>query len=186
LPGGRLREPLSAARAADAVLVSGVDADAHEGLDAIAARLGVGTAFAIHRDVEPPVEETLAGPRPLEAGARVVVVSGIARPERFVEESRGAAVEIAGDVRFRDHHAYSAADVNRIAQAARAADAPVVLTTEKDYVRLLPLRPWPFRLAVRPLSVRVEPADAFASWLLGRLSAARGRRVERLGSEGAA
>lgn len=169
LPGGRLREPLSAARAADAVLVTGAD---EEQVGQVAERLGVSTAFALHRDVEPAVEETVDGPRPLAAGARVLVVSGIARPERFVTEGAEGGFDVAGDLAFGDHHPYLTADIARIAQRAGALGAALVLTTEKDLVRLLPLRPWPFRLAVRPMSVRVEPAAVFAEWLCHRVHAA--------------
>lgn len=166
LPAGRLREPLSAARRADALLVTGVeDAEVAE----VAERVGVATAFALRRDVEPAVEETIDGPRPLAPGARVLVVSGIARPERFLAETRDGGFDVAGEMTFRDHHPYGAPDVARIAGEARARGAALVLTTEKDFVRFLPLRPWPFRLAVRPMSVRVEPADAFVTWLLARL-----------------
>jgi tetraacyldisaccharide 4'-kinase len=167
LPGGRLREPLSAAASADALLVTG--AESVEVAEAVAARLGVPTVFMLLREVEPPVEETLAGPRPLEPGNRVLVVSGIARPERFLAESRAAGLEVVATLTFRDHHPYTPADIGRIARAAADAKADVVLTTEKDCVRLLPLRPWPFRLAVCPMTVRVEPAEAFATWLLNRL-----------------
>ena len=164
LPGGRLREPLSAARAADALLVTG--AEGPDQLEAMAARLEVPAAFMLLRDIEPPVEETLAGPRPLDPDISVLVVSGIARPERFVAESRDAGLEVVAALTFRDHHPYTPADIDRIARAATHAKADAVLTTAKDYVRLLPLRPWPFRLAVRPMTVRVEPAEAFAAWLL--------------------
>lgn len=173
LPGGRLREPLSAARAADALLVTGAD---DEQRAQVAGRLGVETAFALQRDVEPAVEETVDGPRPLEPGARVLVVSGIARPERFVAETTEGGFDVAGDMAFGDHHPFVPADIARIVERLRAADASIVLTTEKDFVRLLPLRPWPFRLAVRPMSVRVEPAEAFAAWLLERI---RERSQER-------
>ena len=167
LPGGRLREPLSAAGAADALLVTG--AEGPEVVDAIAARLGVAAAFMLLREIEPPVEETLAGPRPLDPAASVLVASGIARPERFVAESREAGLDVVATLAYRDHHPYTSADIDRIARAAADANADVVLTTEKDYVRLLPLRPWPFRLAVRPMTVRVEPAETFAAWLLNRV-----------------
>jgi hypothetical protein len=63
-----------------------------------------------------------------------------------------------------------------MADAVRTSGAVCVLTTEKDLMRLLPLRPLPFRVAVRPLHVRVEP-DTFVPWLLERLSAARQAHV---------
>ena len=56
-----------------------------------------------------------------------------------------------------------------------SAAADIVVTTEKDLVRLLMHRPWPFRVAVVPLSVGVEPAGEFASWLAARLSLVRAR-----------
>ncbi len=185
LPSGRLREPLSAARAADAVLVTGADGDQ---VAQVAERLGVAEAFAMDRDVEPAVEETVDGPRPLASGARVLVVSGIARPERFVAEAVEGGFDVAGNIAFGDHHPFVAADIARIAQQARASGASIVLTTEKDFVRLLPLRPWPFRLAVRPMSVRVEPAEQFAAWLLDRIrggqaSEVRGGRASALQTE---
>ena len=167
LPAGRLREPLSAARAADALLVAGADAD--HGVEATGALLGVPASFALHRDVEPAVEERADGPRLLLPGTRVLVVSGIARPGRFVAEAASGGLDVAHALAFRDHHPYTAADVARIEAERTASGAAAVLTTEKDFVRLLPLRPWPFRLAVRPMTVRVEPAEAFAAWLLDRV-----------------
>ena len=74
---------------------------------------------------------------------------------------------------FGDHHAYRPADLARVAAAAREAGAAAALTTEKDAVRLLPLRPLPLPIAAVPLEVTVEPAAEFRSWLLGRLAEAR-------------
>jgi hypothetical protein len=50
------------------------------------------------------------------------------------------------------------------------------MTTEKDLMRLLIHRPWPFRVAVLPLNVGVEPATDFASWLTGRIAEVRARQ----------
>jgi len=135
-------------------------------------RLGVEHAFSLVRQVGVAVEETARGPLPVTAPARVVLVSGIARPARFEEESKAAGYDVAASIAFADHHRYVAADIARIADAVRTSSAACVLTTEKDLMRLLPLRPLPFRVAVRPLHVRVEP-DAFMPWLLERLSDAR-------------
>jgi hypothetical protein len=48
-----------------------------------------------------------------------------------------------------------------------------VLTTDKDAVRPRVLRPLPGPVAAVPLTVAVEPADAFREWLMDRLSAIR-------------
>ena len=66
---------------------------------------------------------------------------------------------------FRDHHWYTAADVAAIQQAARAANAPLIITTEKDAVRC------DLEVAVLPMTVQIEPAADFESWLMGRLKA---------------
>jgi tetraacyldisaccharide 4'-kinase len=169
LPSGRLREPVGAARHADALLIADPAAD----LAALADRLGVPDVFRLLRESAPAMEETAAaGPTPLPPGSRVVVVSGIARPERFEAEAREAGCEVVAAVTFGDHHPFTRADVGRLAETVAAHPDSVVLTTEKDLMRLLPLRPWPFRVAVRPMHVRVEP-DGFGPWLLARIAAWR-------------
>jgi tetraacyldisaccharide 4'-kinase len=178
LPTGRLREPLETARYADALLLAGMEAARGDGLGDAAAHLGVAETFALTRQFEPVVEEAAGGPRPVAPATRVVAVCGIARPDFFFAGLDGTGLVVADRVSFRDHHAYATADVARLAATLRAAGADTILTTEKDLVRLLPLRPWPFRVAVRPMSVRVEPPGAFAAWLLDRLGACRARRRE--------
>jgi hypothetical protein len=49
------------------------------------------------------------------------------------------------------------------------------VTTEKDAVRLRPLRPLPVPVAAVPLTIAIEPADVFEAWLVSRLSEARAR-----------
>jgi hypothetical protein len=53
----------------------------------------------------------------------------------------------------------------------RAAGAALAVTTEKDLVRMLPLRPLPAPVWWVPLFVGVEPAAEFAAWLADRCSA---------------
>jgi hypothetical protein len=44
-----------------------------------------------------------------------------------------------------------------------------VITTEKDWMRLLPHRPLGFPVAWRGVSASIEPFDAFTTWLCARL-----------------
>jgi tetraacyldisaccharide 4'-kinase len=46
------------------------------------------------------------------------------------------SVEIAIERAFPDHHQYTDADIERLAQTAHSAVARAFLTTEKDFVRL--------------------------------------------------
>jgi hypothetical protein len=49
----------------------------------------------------------------------------------------------------------------------------LVLTTEKDAVRLLPLRPLPFAAAAVPLVIAIDGPEPFDSWLMRTLTERR-------------
>jgi tetraacyldisaccharide-1-P 4'-kinase len=65
--------------------------------------------------------------------------------------------------------------VRRIAAEAKATGSMIVLTTEKDAVRLAACDLGGLPIASVPLVVGVEPADAFRDWLVERLHASRTR-----------
>jgi tetraacyldisaccharide 4'-kinase len=188
LPAGALRENLSVARYADAVLVPGSADDA----DRVAQALGVARAFRIEsafdivRDAAQafaPGEEGGADGRIGDDGVRrghdvIAAVAGIARPQRFFRDLRVLGWKVAVDIVRPDHHWYDAADVARIESAARDAGAVAVMTNEKDAVRLQGLRrsmPW----FVLPLRVAVLPENEFGAWLHDRIAAARHARPAR-------
>jgi tetraacyldisaccharide 4'-kinase len=100
-------------------------------------------------------------------------VAGIAAPGRFFSELRAGGWQLAGTRGFRDHHRYSHDDLARLAAEARAAGAVAILTTEKDFVRLLPFRPFPISVGWVPLTMELDPLPAFRRWLSGSLDAAR-------------
>jgi tetraacyldisaccharide 4'-kinase len=169
LPAGRLREGLDAALSADAALVT---TSTPEQAARVAAALGVARCFRVERRLGEP--QTLSGESaPVAPGTRVLVVAGIARPERFFADVASVGWSVAGTVAFRDHHRFDARDLNRIADALRAAGAALVLTTEKDGVRLN--GPLPAGLLVRavPLTASIEPAESFRDWLIATIRSRR-------------
>jgi len=167
LPAGRLREPIDVVRRASAVIVSEAD-DAQAA--AIGRAVGASGMFRLRRLLDRPrlVEPAGRSVSPA-AGTRVLAVAGLARPERFLAAVAREGWAVADHVVFRDHHRYTPADIDGIAAAMRAAGAVMVLTTEKDLVRMLPLRPLPVPVAWVPLSATVEPVEEFRAWLLARL-----------------
>jgi tetraacyldisaccharide 4'-kinase len=171
MPAGRLREGLDAARAADAALITaGYDTAA----DRIGRAFGVAPVFRVTRTIGAPRQ--VAGGRDsvvVPSNSRVFVVTGIARPDRFHADILSVGWDICGSIEFRDHHRFTARDVRRIAAEAKAASAMIVLTTEKDAVRLAACDLGELLIASVPLIVGVEPADAFRRWLIDRLSASR-------------
>ena len=168
LPAGRLREGLSAAVAAGAALVTaGYDAAAER----IGRAFGIPTVFRVTRTIGAP--SMLTGDRDtvvIPPASLVYVVTGIARPDRFIADISAAGWEIAGVMEFRDHHRFGARDVQRIAAAAKASSSSIVLTTRKDAVRLTACDLGDLPIASVPLNVGIEPVDAFRDWLLARVS----------------
>ena len=85
----------------------------------------------------------------------------------IVADIAAAGWEISGVLSFRDHHRFDARDLARIEAEARAKGSAVVLTTEKDAVRLAACQLGDLPIASVPLEVGVEPRD----WLLERIRA---------------
>lgn len=178
LPDGRLREPVEAASSADALLVTG-SSEEHEQIRAV---LQVASSFTVRSESGPlrrlSSRDDVLPTRP----RRVVAVAGIARPERFFASVRTAGFDVARELSFRDHHWFDHRDIHRIEEAALAVDAPAIVTTEKDAVRLMPslsgrvgVADWVYL----PYSVHVEPDETFRSWLSERLATARQPRDTR-------
>ena len=157
LPGGRLREPLDAACSADCLLVPGPDEDVAR----VAAAFDRMPIFRLSNRYEPVRPLDAAAP----AGNRVVALAGIARPERFFTALRELGYELARELRFPDHHWYTASDLDRIRTVVRDTGADLVVTTEKDAARVERQPGW----AVLPMTAAIEPADQFALWLRDRL-----------------
>ena len=178
LPGGRLREPLSAAAAADAVMVPGVSPEAAQ---QIGARLGVAATFGITRVAEEPRRlDVLSAAVSASRNTPAYAVAGIERPERFFQDLSRDGWALVGTLAFADHHRYDVGDVARIVGAAKSAGAAALVTTEKDLMRLLPFRPLALPVIWVPLTVRIDPEDRFRSWLSAKLADARravGRRA---------
>jgi tetraacyldisaccharide 4'-kinase len=140
LPAGRLREPLSSLRRADAVvLANGASADAFPLNEKLVWRVRRGI---IAHGIPP----------------RPVVFCGIARPQNFLLQLRAANVEAVAQAFYRDHHAYSEKDIRELLELKKRGEAGGFITTEKDAVNL-----GPYLSALDPLCVvpvRMELEDA--------------------------
>jgi tetraacyldisaccharide 4'-kinase len=168
LPAGRLRERISAAAVADAALITaGYDTAAER----IGRAFGITPVFRVTRAIGAP--RRVGGARDsvvVPSGSHVFVVTGIARPDRFVADILSVGWEICGMIEFRDHHPFTARDIRRIAAEAEAAKSALVLTTEKDAVRLAACDLGDLPIASVPLQVGIEPAEAFRQWLVDRIA----------------
>jgi tetraacyldisaccharide 4'-kinase len=166
LPFGRLREPLASAMSADAALV---DAGYQGAAERVGRALRVHTVFHVTRSLLPPrivgTGDTVVVPNE----SRVFAVAGIERPERFFADLTSAGWNVVGTKAFRDHHRFSRSDITHIASAAKRAAAAIVLTTDKDAVRIPAGIALAMPLASVPLVSTIEPADEFRAWILGQI-----------------
>jgi tetraacyldisaccharide 4'-kinase len=156
LPSGRLREPLSSLTRASAL------AFMHDASAAQIPGLGDKYRWRVLRGIVAPETSDLC-----------FAFCGIARPTNFFTDLGKAGVRVVGTRAFRDHHAYTAADVELLFKLGQEAAATAFITTEKDVVnlgptvdRLRPLYVVPVRLEFEP-SARDEesPADLIAAFL---------------------
>lgn len=144
LPVGPFREPLASLRRADLVVVTQKSADDRDiGTVVRSVREVCGSTMSIVvARLEPRalVSFQSGAEVPLDAlrGEEILAVAGIGDPGSFFEqlEQLGAVVTPR---RFRDHHAYSAADATVLYN--QATGHKYAITTEKDAVKLAPL--WP-------------------------------------------
>ena len=134
LPRGGLREPPTALRRADVVVMTSTEEEAASPPDDIP-QIPV---FSARRRpvalVKGPANET----RLLAdlAGEKVCAFTGIARPESFRRILEPLCGGIASFLPFPDHHVYTARDVENIRQVWRDSSARILLTTEKDGIKL--------------------------------------------------
>jgi len=85
------------------------------------------------------------------AGSRVVAFAGIGRPEKFFATLASLDVDILDRFAFADHRVYTRADILGLRNKAANAGA-MLMTTEKDYVRLNPSD----RAGIVALPIRAE------------------------------
>jgi len=155
LPRGVLREPVANLSRASYVFVTKADGSPSPELVALIRRHNP-TAEIIacsHRARElAEVDGPLRLPMSELRGKRVAAFSGIATPERFEELLVSHGAVLAANRRFLDHHAFNDEDLDEVLDQAMQAKAEMIVTTEKDAVRLQSR----FRPPVPLMFVRLE------------------------------
>ena len=138
-PAGILREPVSQLARADAVLIT--RADASEDLAGLKDRIGRYTkapVFASNFVPRSLVSLEDGVPRPLAElqGRAVIAAAGIARPDSFARMLAGLGASVRMLRPFPDHHRFLPDDLAQLRALARERGASVIITTEKDAVKL--------------------------------------------------
>ncbi len=139
LPRGILREPVTHLRRASFVFITKSDGAENGELRQLIHRHHPEVEIVECSHKPTHLEAVSNGHRrPLEdlRGKRVAAFSGIAMPESFEKLLRDLGAEICHNRRFLDHHRFTPDDLERFFSRAAEAQAELIVTTEKDAVRL--------------------------------------------------
>jgi tetraacyldisaccharide 4'-kinase len=162
IPGGELREPLSALKRADAFVIIGISeplgSNVKEFLSLLAnlypdkpiftgTYQSEKTLIKIYNGKNNTISQADACKIPLYA------FCGIARPESFRKTLEITGIKLMGFQAYGDHHAYSADDIQLLLHNAKNTGAEGLITTEKDLVKLRHIFPPGFPLLILPVQL---------------------------------
>ena len=193
LPAGWLRESRVHAHRADIIIVTKCP-DTLSGIDKLKIRgeiqprhyqhlyfssIGYGELFPLF------TRHDSSAPYDLRR-ADVILLTGIAHSENLMTHIREQSKNIY-EVRYRDHHYFDEYDLEKIRDTYNSIDSTykLIITTEKDAVRLLPHRAWflanNISILVQPIRVIFSDEDgaAFDADILRYIETTRKKLLEQ-------
>jgi tetraacyldisaccharide 4'-kinase len=140
LPRGMLREPLAGLRRADAFMITRADQANAEGIAQIEKTLRQYNTDAPIFHAKHAMVGFKHGVQSFASdalrGKKILALCGIGNPTAFHQQLLNLGAIDGGLIALDDHHAYSAEEIQRLNERANAVGADVLLTTEKDWVKL--------------------------------------------------
>ena len=179
-PRGTLREPPSALARAHLIVLTGAAAgvDPNAALAEVRRRVGSVPHLVADYAVDglEDLESGALRPAAELRGRAVLAFAGIAAPERLRDTLAAQGALVRELIGFPDHHGYDSRDIDMVLRRARAVGADLLVTTEKDAVRLGPPGPaggrlgsevaWPRGASLPLWAVRVhlQPISGADDW----------------------
>jgi tetraacyldisaccharide 4'-kinase len=148
LPAGPLREPLAKV------------------LDKVQGVICIGRAF--HSD-KPVFEASIKPQNKLDISKGYIAFAGLGYPEKFKNTLLDLKANLVGWYPFPDHHQYTTQELEDLHDRALSKNA-VLITTEKDFVRLSPDQQK--NILTLPITLNFEENDDIASFLKQKLGEA--------------
>lgn len=140
LPKGILREPIESLKFADGIVLTKVNLVPD--VVGLSKRIrGIAGPVPIFHAVLAPtqlIRWTTGAQSPLKnlAEKKVVCFSGIGNPITFRRLLEQLGAIVSKELVFKDHHVYTSGDEDKIGLAVKEAGSDLVITTEKDIVKL--------------------------------------------------
>ena len=142
LPAGLLREPVTALKRADAVVITRCDQIAGVDLEKLEKRLReIHPDMVVARSIHAPgwARSVDQDNIPIEQlrGKKVFAFCGIGNPEAFLDTIRDVGCELVGSEVYNDHYHYTEDCLSDIYGQAEQLVADLILTTQKDWTKLI-------------------------------------------------
>jgi tetraacyldisaccharide 4'-kinase len=172
LPAGRQREPLSALRRAQIVVITRSDSADSKPLEALVMKASPKTKIFRSQTVLRGWADTWSGepiPHSRIHGQKVAAFCGIGNPDAFFADLRRWGFDLVGKDAFPDHHIYTDGEIQRFTAAARKNGATALLTTQKDAVKFS--REWTPQLPILSCEIesQIQDAEDFEKTLLSAM-----------------
>jgi tetraacyldisaccharide 4'-kinase len=169
-PAGILREPIDALKRADAVLITRTDMSGDAAK--LKATIRQHTKARIFTSRLVPVDlidyrSSDIKPLTVLRGSKVLALSGIASPDSFTLLLKSLGADIVAACTYRDHFDYQKSDLAAVFRKAADEKISMIVTTEKDAIRIKKLHAdgvWALRIELAVL----EQAE-WEAFLLGGL-----------------
>jgi tetraacyldisaccharide 4'-kinase len=141
LPAGLLREPVTALKRADAVVVTRCDQTTEAELAQLEEKLQlINTDMPIARSIHAPVCAKSLGHKKISIQElkhkKVFAFCGIGNPNAFLGTIRKLGLNLAGSRAYNDHHRYTDNDIADMYEEAGYLGADLILTTQKDWSKI--------------------------------------------------
>lgn len=137
IPRGILREPLSSLKRAVVLVFNKIDNPTKDfpEMKSILKELNPNALFVEANYVAVDLIDAKNNNAALASlkGKKVLLISAIADPQYFEKMAKVLGADVVGHIGFRDHHNYSAKDINSILEGI---PTDMILVTEKDLVKL--------------------------------------------------
>jgi tetraacyldisaccharide 4'-kinase len=139
LPAGFLREPISSLRRADLIWFTRIDQS--KNMEQLIGKVRQVSSKPILKSCHQPAEiiPALSEKRydlSYLNQKRVFLFSGIGNPLAFEETIKKLGALVISHVKFSDHYQYTQKCLDKLIRQAQQSDTDLILTTEKDYIRI--------------------------------------------------
>jgi tetraacyldisaccharide 4'-kinase len=175
LPAGHQREPLSALRRAQIVVITRTDSADPQSLEKMVLKVNPSAKVFRSRTVLIRWTDVWSG----EAisiedihAQKVAAYCGIGNPRAFFADLRRWGFSLVAEDAFPDHHVYTGEEIQQLVAGARKKGAAALLTTQKDAVKFS--RDWTPQLPILACEIETQilAAGEFERSLLNYLDKA--------------